>query len=83
MTNYTNAKTDNTQQNSKCRLHEDRDEMVNHMISGYSKLAQKGCMTRYDWVGKVVHWELCKRLKFDRTNKWFIQNVESVQENET
>ena len=19
--------------------------------------------TRYDWIGKVIHWELCKKLK--------------------
>ena len=25
--------------------------------------------TRHDWVGKVMHWELCKTLKFDHMNK--------------
>ena len=34
-------------------------------------------------VGKVIHWELCKKLKFDSANKWYMHNVESVQENET
>ena len=34
-------------------------------------------------VGKVIHWELRKKLKFDPTNKWYIYNSENVMENET
>ena len=40
-------------------------------------------MTSHDWVGKVILWELCKKFKFDHTNKWYMLNQESVQENET
>ena len=35
------AKTDNTQQNSKCRLRGEQDETVNHIINLCSKPAQK------------------------------------------
>ena len=34
-------------------------------------------------MGKVKHWELCKKFKFDYTNKWYTYNPESVPENET
>ena len=34
-------------------------------------------------MDKVIHWELCKKLKFDHTNKWYMHNPESVLENET
>ena len=44
---------------------------------------QKEYKTRHDWVEKVIHWELCKKLKFDHTNKWYIHKPESVRENET
>ena len=71
------------QQNSKCRLCGDRDKTINHIISKYSKLAQKEYKTRYNWVGKVIHWELCKKFKFDHTNKWYMCNLASVLENET
>ena len=54
--------------------------MVNHMISECSKLAPKDYKTRYDWVGKVIHWELCKRLKFDPTAKSFMHKPESFWE---
>ena len=33
--------------------------------------------------GKVLHWELCKKLKFDYTNRRYMHNPESVRENET
>ena len=38
---------------------------------------------RHEWVGKVIHWELCKKLKFDSTNKEYMHNPEFVLENET
>ena len=47
-----------------------------------SKLAQE-YKTRYDWAGKVIHWELCKKFKFDRTKKWYMHNPASVLENDT
>ena len=31
----------------------------------------------------MIHWELCKKFKFDHVNKWYIHNTESVVENET
>ena len=49
-TNHIKAKIDKTQQNSKCRLCGDRDETINHIISGCSKFAQKEYKARYDWV---------------------------------
>ena len=72
-----------TQQNSKCRLCSDRDETINHIISECSKLGQKEYKTRHDWVGKVIHWEMCKKFKFDHTNKWYMHNPASVLENDT
>ena len=60
---------DKTQQNSKCRLCGDKDETINHIISECIKLAQREYKARHDWVGKVIHWEMCKKSKFDHTNK--------------
>ena len=64
-----NAEARNTQLLSTVELCDDRDEMINHIISECSKFAQKECKTRHDWVGKGIYWGLCKKLKFDHTNK--------------
>ena len=76
------ARIDKTQQISKRRLCGDRDETINHIISECSKLAQKEYKTRHDWVGKVIYWEMCKKFKFDHTNKWYMHNPVPVLEND-
>ena len=81
-TNHIKARIDKTQQNSKCRLCGDRDETINLIISECSKLARE-YQTRHDWVGKVIHWEMCKKFKFDHTNKWYMHNQAFVLENDT
>ena len=61
----------------------DSNKTITHIISEFSKLAQKKYTTRHDWVGKVIHRELCKKFRFDDTNKWYIDNATSILENET
>ena len=78
-TNHIKTRIDKTQQNSRCRLCGDRDETINHIMSEYSKLVQKDYKTRHDWVGNVIYWELCKKLNFDHTNKWYMHNPESEE----
>ena len=69
-THHVKATVDMTQQNSICRQCGDRDETIKHIISEYIKLAQKEYKPRHDWVGKVIHWGMCKKFKFDHVNKW-------------
>ena len=82
-TNRIKARIDKTLQNSKCRLCSDRDETINHIKSECSKLAQKEYKTRHDWVGKVIHWEMCKKFKNDHPKKWYMHNTAPVLENDT
>ena len=72
---------DKTQQNIKCRLCGGKDETINHIIRECSKLVQEVYKTRHNWVGKVIHWELRKKFKFDPTNKWYMYNPSSMMEN--
>ena len=46
---------DDTQQNSKCSFCGEKNETVNHIKSGCSKLAKKEYNTEHDWAGKVIH----------------------------
>ena len=78
-TNHIKARIDKTQQNSKFRLCGDRDEMINHIIS--ECLAQRENKARYDWIGKVIPWEMCRKIQFDHTNKWYMHNTAPVLEN--
>ena len=82
-TNHIKARIDKTQQNSKCRLCGDRDEIINHKISECRKLAQEEYKARHDWVGKVIHWEMCKKFKFDHADRWYMHNPALFLENST
>ena len=82
-TNQIKAIIDKTQQNSQCRLCGDRDETTNHIISKCSKLALNEYKTGHDWVGKVIHRDMCKKFKFYHTNKCYMHNLTSVLENDT
>ena len=52
-------------------------------MSECSKLAQKVFKTRHDWVGKMIHREMCKKFKFDHTIKRYMHNLAVVLENDT
>ena len=49
-------------------------ELANHYTTTGDKLVQREYKTRQNWVGKMIHWEMCKKLKFDHTNKWYMHN---------
>ena len=52
------------------------------MKSKTKQISPERVYTRHDWEGKVIHWELCKKLKFNHTNKWYMPNPASALENE-
>ena len=68
---------------SKCMSCGDKDETNKHIISECSKLVQKKYKSRHNWVGKGIHRELCKKLKFEHTTKWYMHKPESVLVNAT
>ena len=52
------------------------------MISECNKQAQRECKASYEWAGKVIHRELCKKLKYVHTTAWYLHKSESVLLNE-
>ena len=48
------------------------------MRSECSKLAQREYKARHDRMEKVIHCELCKKLKFDHTTKFYMLKPGSV-----
>ena len=42
-----------------------------------SKLPQKEYKTTQEWVGKVIDWEVCKKLKLDHTTKRYKTGIRS------
>ena len=51
-------------------------------MSKCSKQAQKEYKTRHDLLGKVIYGEFSQKMKFDHTNKWYMNKPKSILENE-
>ena len=66
------AKTYNTLEESECRLYGERVKTFNHIISKFCKREEKEHQKGHNWVGKVIYWELCKRLKFNLADKLYM-----------
>lgn len=62
---------DKTEKNNKYRLRGKADETVIHVVSECGKLAQKVYKRRHDWVGKKIHWEVCKKYGLALKAKWY------------
>ena len=60
-----------------------KKKTIHHIISECSKLVQKENKSRHDRMEKVIHWELCKKVNYDDTNKSNWYKSEFILENET
>ena len=65
-----------------CRVCRKVDQIIDHIVGGCSKLAQKEYKRRHDSLGKIVHWELSRKCNFEAGDKWYEHDPESVLENE-
>ena len=61
----------------------DRQTLIEISTAGQTliKISTAEYKAKHDWVGKVIHWEMCKKFKFDHTNKLYMHNPASVLEN--
>ena len=69
-TNAIKSRIDKQDISPVCRMRGKREEAIAYVVAECEKLAQnqyKNC--RHDRVGKIIHWELCKRYGFDYTEK--------------
>ena len=44
-------------------------------------LVQREYKNRRDWVGRKIHWEVCRKISFDVNEKWYQHEPEKVVEN--
>ena len=56
--------------------------MIDHIVSGFSKLPHKEHKRRHDNLGKIVHWKLARKCNFEARDKWYEHEPESFSENE-
>ena len=58
-------------------------ETINHIVSECPKLAQREYKRRHDWVGRRIHWEICRANGIHVRSKWYEHQPEAVIENDS
>ena len=81
-TSYVKHNIDKTRESPLCRLCGEKGKSVQHLVSGYEKLAQKEYKRQHDNVAKNVHWDICKKNGLEHTEKWYEHTPEGAVENE-
>ena len=66
---------------AKCRMCNERDETIFHILSECSKLAQSDYRKRHDKVAQNVHWNICKKFELPHAKNWYDHVAEKVTEN--
>ena len=68
---------------STCRVCDSADKTVAHIVAEFRKLAQKQYkQVRHDNVAKVIHWKLCEKWGFEKSDQWYTHKPEKVLESE-
>ena len=68
---------------SACRVCGSADETLAHIVAECQKLAQKEYkQVRHDNVAKVIHWKLCEKWGFEKSDQWYTHKPEKVLESE-
>ena len=79
-TNMIKFSIDKTSPSPRCRLCHNRNETVDHILSGCEKLAQSEYKKRHDKVAAAIHWCMCKKHHIQCEEKWYQHIAEKVTE---
>ena len=67
-----------------CRLCQEHEESIQHLLSGCPALASTSYLRRHDMVGRVLHWHLSKCFKLPLSAKhWYDHQPLPVVENDS
>ena len=81
-TNLVNTKIDKLQEDSKCRTCGKADESISLLLSECSKVSRKEYKRRHDWMGKKIHWEVCRKYGPEAKAQWYEHEPQAMCENE-
>ena len=44
---------------------------MRHIVCEYPMLVQREYKNRHGWVGRKIHWEVCRKISFDVNEEWY------------
>jgi len=81
-TKYYATKILNTETDSKCRLCQQFDETIDHIISACSLLANEQYVKRHDRVSAQLHFSICKEIRVQMDKK-LVQTCTKISRNKS
>ena len=81
-TNFVKFSIDKSVKSPLCRLCNQKDETINHIVSECKMLANREYKRRHDNVARLVHGKLCYKYDANRSEKWYQLQPGVVVENE-
>ena len=54
---------------------------ISHIVSECSRLARRECQRRHDNVTRMVHWKLREKFNLEKSEKGYLHNPQTVNEN--
>ncbi|CAH3194474.1 unnamed protein product, partial [Porites evermanni] len=66
---------------TKCRMCSQREETVDHTVSGCEVLAKTEYISRHNNAAAYLHWSICKDHDIEITDKWYEHEPETVIHN--
>ena len=70
---YVKYHIDKSVDSPSCRMCGETGETISHIVSEFSKLAQRE-QKRHDHVARMVHWKLCEKFNLEKSEKWYLHN---------
>jgi hypothetical protein len=74
-TKYYSTKILHTEKDSKCRLCQQLDETIDHIISACPVLAKEQCVKWHDRVSAQIHFNICKEIGVQLHKKHWYEHV--------
>ena len=65
----------------KCRMCNQYDETIDHIVSGCPTLARTEYIQRHNRAAGYIHWKICKHFGLPAADKWYEHKPETVTEN--
>ena len=66
---------------SKCRMCADKEETIDHIVSGCEILAKTEYLERHNKAARYLHWNICKDLGIEVKDQWYKHEPETVIHN--
>ena len=82
-TKYCATKLLNTETDSQCRLCQQFDETIDHIISACSILAKEQYVKRHDRVSAQLHFNICKEIGVQMDKKSLVLTCTKISRNKS